>query len=120
MIDDNPIIRDVFSQVLAMNSYNVQTAKDNNEALIFLGMDHYDLILVDLRMPGMSTLDFLNTLKKQARTKHIPVMCVTAWPNKLSKKIHSKINSYLKKPFEPKTFLSSIESTIANSTQMVA
>src|SRR5687767_14952056 len=64
VVDDEESIRDLLSKTLAINDYDVETASDASAALDRMRLQQYDLLVADLKMPGMDGL----TLIKQART----------------------------------------------------
>ncbi|NQU03837.1 MAG: sigma-54-dependent Fis family transcriptional regulator [Syntrophaceae bacterium] len=64
IIDDEASIRDGCSQVLSRNGYEVVCTGDALEGFKFARQDRYDLILLDLKMPGMKGIDILKKLRK--------------------------------------------------------
>ena len=64
IIDDEPIIHEVLSQLLTSEGYEVEISSSGEEALEKCGSADFDLFLLDLLMPGMDGLEVLRTLKK--------------------------------------------------------
>src|SRR5689334_20446240 len=64
--DDEPALRDTVADVLAHNGYDVSLASDAREAMTALEQHDFDIVLADVRMPGMSGLDLLRLCKQLA------------------------------------------------------
>ncbi len=77
IVEDTELLRRIYSDKLAQDGYQVLTAGDGVEALQHLRTSHVDLILLDLIMPKMSGLEVLDTIKKDPRTRGIPVLILS-------------------------------------------
>ncbi len=65
--DDEPSIRDVLSQALGVHEgYHVETAADGTEAIEKIHQEYYDIVYVDLRMPGADGIEVIRELKRQS------------------------------------------------------
>ena len=101
IVDDEPAIREMLAKALR-GKYAVQTAPDAYAALEILRESEIDLLITDLRMPGMDGL----TLMRHARRYQgdLPVLMVTAYPSEATaiEAINlGGISGYLTKPFRP-------------------
>ena len=80
VVDDEPVVRQVVHDYLLLRRYNVLTAADGQAALALLAstpqLPH--LILLDVMMPGLDGFEVLARLKRDDRTKKIPVIMLTA------------------------------------------
>jgi len=65
VVDDEPMIRDLFSQFLTLRGYRVRTAHDGREALDLVRQESPRMIILDLYMPDMNGLEVLRTLRSQ-------------------------------------------------------
>ena len=65
VIDDEPLIRDFLFEALTASGYSVTTLESAEEALMELGRSQYDLLLVDIRMPMMTGMEFFRRLGEQ-------------------------------------------------------
>lgn len=84
VVDDEKDSRNGIAHFLKKSSYDVVTAEDGKEAWEFFKENHHDLVLTDMRMPGISGIDLLKKVKTIApRTK---VIIITA---------HGEVESYL-------------------------
>jgi diguanylate cyclase (GGDEF)-like protein/PAS domain S-box-containing protein len=78
VVDDNELNRDALSRRLGQRGYEVAVAKDGHEALALVGATRFDLVLLDVEMPGLSGLDVLARLRSAHSAAELPVIMVTA------------------------------------------
>ena len=78
VVDDNPTNRDLLARQLARHGYIVAAAADGAEALEKLGSRDFDLILLDVIMPGMDGVETLRRLKEDERMREIPVIMLSS------------------------------------------
>ena len=101
VVDDDEGIRSLVKKFLNEKNYLVTTASDAENAYEKTKIIKFDLIILDIMMPGKSGLDFLNEYKKDLNT---PVILLTAKgePNERIVGLEMGADDYLPKPFEPK------------------
>jgi DNA-binding NtrC family response regulator len=75
--DDDEVSCELFAETLADQGFNVETVTSGDQALARLGQGHYDLLIVDVRMPGMSGLEV--TRKVHEQFPALPVIVMTAF-----------------------------------------
>jgi len=109
----------LLSEVLKMNKYNVIVANRGELALEKARNDEPDLILMDVRMPGMNGYDITKILKEEEKTVDIPVLFVTALAEKFDKVKGFKAGGvdYITKPFQVDEVLSRVETHITIKKQ---
>jgi excisionase family DNA binding protein len=99
VVDDEASIRELLAKTLAIAEYDVDTAGDPSTALERLRANAYDLLIADLKMPGMDGL----TLIRQARQiqSHLPVIIITGFSSESSaiEAVNLGVDGYLTKPF---------------------
>jgi len=78
IVDDNPQNRDLLLRRLTGSGYQVEVAEDGASALAKINQAHYDLVLLDQVMPGMSGLDLLRLLRATHSPSELPVIMVSA------------------------------------------
>ena len=74
-----------------------------------------DLVLLDLMMPDMDGWEVYQQMKADEKTRHIPVIVVTAKAQSIDKVLGlhiAKVDDYLAKPFSPQDLLSSVEKVL--------
>lgn len=100
VVDDEPSLRDVLSIMLKKAGYTTATAVDGEEAVSKVGKDIYDLVITDLKMPGMGGMDVLKAVK--SASPDTVVLVVTAFGSAESAVEAMKLGAYdyLTKPFQ--------------------
>jgi excisionase family DNA binding protein len=99
VVDDEAAIRDLLSKTLALAEYDVDLAQDGRHALERLRMIPYDLLITDLKMPG---IDGLSVIREARRLKpDIPVIIITGFSTEASaiEAVNLGVSGYLTKPF---------------------
>jgi len=99
VVDDEASIRDLLSKTLALAEYEVDTAPDGATALDRMRAYTYDLLIADLKMPGM---DGLTLIKQAKRLKaDLPVIIITGYSTESSaiEAVNLGVAGYLTKPF---------------------
>lgn len=99
IVDDEKSMRDFLKILLTKEGYEVIVAGDGNQALTALGKNRVDLVISDIRMPGMGGLELLAKVKDEA--DDIPVIMITAFasPNDAVQAMKSGAYDYISKPF---------------------
>ena len=99
VVDDEASIRDLLSKTLALAEYEVDTAPDGTSALDRMRAFTYDLLIADLKMPGM---DGLTLIRQAKRIKaDLPVIIITGFSTESSaiEAVNLGVAGYLTKPF---------------------
>ncbi len=99
VVDDEASIRDLLSKTLALAEYDVDTAPDGTAALDRMRAFGYDLLIADLKMPGM---DGLTLIRQAKRIKQdLPVIIITGFSTESSaiEAVNLGVAGYLTKPF---------------------
>ena len=111
IVDDDDRIRELVKQYLEENNYLISTANSAEDAEKKINLIKFDLIVLDIMMPGQSGLDFTNKNKKKIAT---PIILLTA-KGEASDRIEGLevgADDYLAKPFEPKELLLRIKNIL--------
>lgn len=109
IIDDEPIIHEVLGDLLTTEGYEVESSLDGEEALEKYSPDSYDLILLDLLMPGMNGIEVLKKIKKI--DPQAVIIIITAYASVESAISAMKIGAfdYIQKPFKHDELLLTIQ-----------
>ena len=115
VVDDDDGIRDLVKKYLNENNFLITTAKNTEDAVKKIDVVKFDLIILDIMMPGKSGLQFLSENKKKINT---PVILLTAKgePKERIEGLEIGADDYLAKPFEPKELILRIRN-ILNKTK---
>ena len=110
IVDDVPANLDVLSKTLTTAGYDVAIATSGDRALKRLARITPDLILLDIKMPGMSGFDLCQQLKADAKTAAIPIIFITALADGDSKTHGFDLGAvdYVTKPFQTQEVLARI------------
>jgi len=114
IVDDDDGIRELVKQYLDQNNYLVSTANSAEDALEKVKIIKFDLIVLDIMMPGKSGLEFTSENKKKIDT---PIILLTA-KGEASERVEGLeigADDYLPKPFEPKELVLRIDNILAKT-----
>jgi len=108
VIDDEPIIHDVLSQLLTSEGYDIEISSSGEEALEKFEVRTFDLVLLDLLMPGMNGIEILKAAKKI--DPQALIIILTAYASVESAIEAMKIGAfdYIQKPFKHEELLLTI------------
>ena len=111
VVDDDGGIRSLVKQYLNENKYLVTTADSAEEAKEKIGIIKFDLIILDIMMPGKSGLEFIEEQKDKLET---PIILLTAkgQANERVEGLEIGADDYLPKPFEPKELILRIKNIL--------
>ena len=114
VVDDDKSILRTFTRILQKNGYKIDTAETGREAIERADKKHYDLALVDIRLPDMDGTDLLAKIKKQLKNT-IKIM-ITGFPSLESgvKALDEGADAYLVKPVKPEELLMLIKEKLKN------
>lgn len=112
VIDDDEDFRKMIRILLELNKYNVETVEDGYKGLEKIKNGNFDLILLDVMMPGISGIDVCYAIR--IKNPEIPIILLTAKGEKedLVTGINAGANDYITKPFETEVLLAKIKSLI--------
>jgi len=113
IVDDEKHFRVVLSEVLQEEGYASFTAASGMEALDLLKSQVVDLVLTDVKMPGMTGIDLLEKIKEI--TPDLPVIVMTAFGTveKAVEAMHKGAYTFIVKPFENETLIAHIAKSIS-------
>ena len=78
VVDDNDMNRDVLSRRLQREGYVVSTVENGKRALEVLGLEKYDIVLLDIMMPDMDGFETLKRIRGNDKLKTLPVIMLTS------------------------------------------
>jgi adenylate cyclase len=103
VVDDNGINRDLLSRYLERQGHAVQVASNGRQALEMIVTGAFDLVLLDITMPGLTGYEVLQHLKNSETWRDLPVMMISALDemDRVVRCIELGAEDYLPKPFNP-------------------
>ena len=112
VVDDEKIIHESCGRILREEGYEVETALSGQEALQKLKRKRYDLVLTDIRMPGMDGIETLEKMKREV--PDITVVMFTGYSSVETARGSMKLGAfdYLQKPFTPEELLAVVKKAI--------
>ena len=117
VVDDDDRIRSLLKEYLNENNFIVSTAENSEQAKIKLNFLKFDIMILDVMMPGQSGYDLTKEIKKKIK---IPIILLTAKgevENRI-KGLELGADDYIGKPFEPKELLLRINNIIKNTSKI--
>jgi CheY-like chemotaxis protein len=77
VVEDSPLVRNMYGLAFPRREYELVTASDGREALQRLGESTFDVVLLDLRMPGMNGVDVLREVRRRPELARLPIVLTT-------------------------------------------
>jgi len=114
VVDDEEDILELLSFNLAKEGYRVSTAPDGEDALRVVAKDLPDVVLLDLMLPGLDGLEVCKQLKSDSRTRHVPIIMLTAKGEEADVVTGLELGAddYITKPFSPRVLLARLKAVL--------
>ena len=115
VVEDNDMNMQLVEYLLEEGGVDIVKATSGEEALsITRSAAPFDLILMDIHLPGMDGLSVVRAMKEDTRTARVPILALTAHAMRGDKDrfLDAGCDGYISKPIDVKTFLTSIEQYI--------
>jgi DNA-binding response OmpR family regulator len=100
VVDDEPPLRELVVVTLG-DAFACDEVDNGDEALARLSTDHYDLVMLDVMMPGTSGTDVLRKIRADDELRDVPVIVMSAWqsPQDVASALEAGADRFLAKPF---------------------
>ena len=114
VVDDDPSLLLAVSETLRAENYDVVTARRGAEAMVRIAESLPDLIISDIRMPGMDGYALVRNLRASPRTRLVPIVFLTAKDETADRiaGFRSGVDAYITKPFEPDELVAVVKSIL--------
>jgi DNA-binding response OmpR family regulator len=101
--EDEPDIRELIKLALQFNGYEVVCAANGAEAVELASREHFDLILLDVRMPRLTGYEACRRLRKNDTTSEVPIVFLSAkgQETEVEEGLEAGADRYILKPFAP-------------------
>lgn len=111
-IEDEPDMIDLIRIILSRRGYTIEGAGGGQDGLRKVRETKPDLVLLDLMMPDLDGWEVYQQMKADEKTRHIPVIVVTAKAQSIDKVLGlqiAKVDDYIAKPFSPDELIESVQ-----------
>lgn len=118
LVDDDRLIHQLYHSHLEKAGYEMVSAFKGNEAVELAGRELPQAIVMDIMMPEMDGLSAMREIKKNVRTKDIPVIVITANPHYHLSQMEPQWAGaavFLTKPFGPASLISAVQRAISST-----
>lgn len=112
LVDDDRAFRHAIATLLADAGYMVLQASDGPEALALLTREPFDLMLLDIGLPGMSGLDVLTGVRAMPILPRVVIVTADDTPETLIKAVGGQADRYVTKPFAPSAIVEIVEDVL--------
>jgi CheY-like chemotaxis protein len=122
-VEDNPANLKLVEQLIARRpDLRLLSARDGNLGIQLARMNHPDVILMDINLPGLTGIEALKILREDVATKHIPVIAISAnaMPRDIEKGLSVGFFRYLTKPIKVKEFMNTLDMALQLAAETVS
>ncbi|MDA8387576.1 MAG: response regulator transcription factor [Nitrospiraceae bacterium] len=114
IVEDEPDIRELIKYNLVKQGFEADIAGSGTEALEKIRLGQYDLILLDLMLPGIDGIDLCRMLKSDAALSGIPVIILTARSEEIDMLLGLELGAddYVTKPFSPRELVARVKAVL--------
>jgi len=105
VVDDNPDLRNNLAQQFVAEDFDVETATDGFDALEKIRAGTYDIVLLDLKMPGLDGMGVLKELKTTNKNPHVIMLTALADVPTAHECVRLGARDYVSKPYDPEDLL---------------
>jgi DNA-binding response OmpR family regulator len=121
LIDDDQKLTELVAEYLARNDFDVQVASDGERGLAALGRAAFDVVLLDIMLPGIDGLEVCRRIRSRPEHAHLPIVMLTAKGDDVDKIVGLELGAddYLAKPFNPRELLARVRAVLRRTAPAV-
>jgi phosphate regulon transcriptional regulator PhoB len=114
VVDDEPDIVELVSYNLKKEGFEVSSASDGEEALNRLRKGGFDVLILDLMLPGIQGMELCRILRNDPKTKNLPIIMLTAKGEEVDRILGLEMGAddYIAKPFSPRELVARIRAVL--------
>ncbi len=116
VVDDEPVARQSLTDILKLENYNVTSAANGQAAVEFVRTHPVDLMIVDLRMPGMDGLEVVQVVNQVSPETEVILLTAFGSTESAIQALRLRIHDYLLKPASPAQIISTVKKGLARHT----
>jgi phosphate regulon transcriptional regulator PhoB len=119
VVDDESDIRELLSYNLTKEGYDVSPVSDGEEALKKVREGNFDLMLLDLMLPGIQGMELCRILRNDPKTKNLPIIMITAKGDEVDRILGLEMGAddYITKPFSPRELIARVRAVLRRSVK---
>lgn len=108
VVEDDPAVAQMMDQILTLEGYATTLASDGRRAFEALRTNRFDIVVLDVMLPGMDGIEIMKAIREEPLTADVPVVIVSAKTDEATTWAGWKAgcNYYMPKPFDPEELLS--------------
>ena len=120
VVDDEPDIVELVSYNLKKDGFIASSAADGEEALSLIKKNRYDLILLDLMLPGIQGVDLCRMIRSNPATERLPIIMLTAKAGESDRVLGLEMGAddYLSKPFSTRELIARVRAVLRRSSEI--
>jgi len=114
VVDDEKDILELVSYNLQKEGFHIETSQNGEDALEKIRSDRFDLLILDLMLPGIQGVELCKVLKSDNETASIPIIMLTAKSEELDKVLGLEMGAddYITKPFSPRELVARVNAVL--------
>jgi phosphate regulon transcriptional regulator PhoB len=122
IVDDEPDLVELVSYNLKKEGFQVATAPDGGVALEKARKKNYDLIILDLMLPGIQGIELCRILRNDPKTERVPIIMLTAKGDEADRVrgLETGADDYMAKPFSPRELIARVKAVLRRSGEQAA
>ncbi len=119
VVDDEPDLVELVSYNLRKEGLEVASASDGEEALRRIRQESFDLVMLDLMLPGIQGMELCRILRNDPKTEGLPIIMVTAKGEEVDRVLGLEIGAddYIAKPFSPRELAARVKAVLRRAAQ---
>jgi phosphate regulon transcriptional regulator PhoB len=117
VVDDEADIVELVSYNLKKEGFAVDSALNGEEALKCMKSEMYDLMIIDLMLPGIQGMELCRIVRRNSNTAHVPIIILTAKGEEVDKVLGLELGAddYVTKPFSPRELVARVKAVLRRS-----
>ena len=122
VVDDESDLVELISYNLKKEGFSVDSAMDGETALSKIKKGRYDLVVLDLMLPGIQGMEICRILRNDPKTKALPIIMLTARGEEVDKILGLEMGAddYITKPFSPRELVARVKAVLRRSMEKPA
>lgn len=120
-VDDEQDIIELLAYNLSREGFEVATAMDGEDAMKKIIAQNFDLVILDLMMPGIQGMELCRILRNDSATRDLPIIMLTAKTEEVDRVLGLEMGAddYITKPFSPRELIARIKAVLRRSKRTV-